>query len=201
MLPHNRLCPVPNPHLRTAGNVGVYRLGAEHGRGSPRDRRLGSLPPPRLQFVVPPFRISSAAKYFGKVADDAFTRRGLSRSEDGTGATASMGAAQPGVCVCVFVVVCVWVTGTGRALTRLTVVVQGAIECNTFAGAPVRGGTHSARPFALRRLYLHAVKCSPPNTTKRESFVTATSNRYKSCLLYTSPSPRDGLLSRMPSSA
>ena len=120
------------------------------------------------------------------------------------------------VCVCVFVVVCVWVTGTGRALTRLTVVVQGAIECNTFAGALVRGGTHSARPFALRRLYLHAVKCSPPNTTKRESFVTATSNRYKRaraastrevfvdysfCLLYTSPSPRDGLLSRMPSSA
>ena len=26
-------------------------------------------------------------------------------------------------------------------------------------------------------------------------------NRYKTCLLYTSPSPRDGLLSRMPSSA
>ena len=25
--------------------------------------------------------------------------------------------------------------------------------------------------------------------------------RYKDCLLYTSPSPRDGLLSRMPSSA
>ena len=28
-----------------------------------------------------------------------------------------------------------------------------------------------------------------------------TSNRYEVCLLYTSPSPRDGLLSRMPSSA
>ena len=26
-------------------------------------------------------------------------------------------------------------------------------------------------------------------------------NQYKGCLLYTSPSPRDGLLSRMPSSA
>ena len=26
-------------------------------------------------------------------------------------------------------------------------------------------------------------------------------NRYDACLLYTSPSPRDGLLSRMPSSA
>ena len=28
-----------------------------------------------------------------------------------------------------------------------------------------------------------------------------TKNDYKVCLLYTSPSPRDGLLSRMPSSA
>ena len=28
-----------------------------------------------------------------------------------------------------------------------------------------------------------------------------TKNKYKGCLLYTSPSPRDGLLSRMPSSA
>ena len=28
-----------------------------------------------------------------------------------------------------------------------------------------------------------------------------TDNKYKGCLLYTSPSPRDGLLSRMPSSA
>ena len=28
-----------------------------------------------------------------------------------------------------------------------------------------------------------------------------TDKRFKSCLLYTSPSPRDGLLSRMPSSA
>ena len=30
---------------------------------------------------------------------------------------------------------------------------------------------------------------------------TALAERYKPCLLYTSPSPRDGLLSRMPSSA
>ena len=37
----------------------------------------------------------------------------------------------------------------------------------------------------------------------RTSTVTrrATYNRKKDCLLYTSPSPRDGLLSRMPSSA
>ena len=30
---------------------------------------------------------------------------------------------------------------------------------------------------------------------------TDTFNAFRSCLLYTSPSPRDGLLSRMPSSA
>ena len=30
---------------------------------------------------------------------------------------------------------------------------------------------------------------------------TATRRGYRACLLYTSPSPRDGLLSRMPSSA
>ena len=35
-------------------------------------------------------------------------------------------------------------------------------------------------------------------TSGRDPAVTITSN---SCLLYTSPSPRDGLLSRMPSSA
>ena len=41
-------------------------------------------------------------------------------------------------------------------------------------------------------------------TTLADYFVicTATSNtQVKACLLYTSPSPRDGLLSRMPSSA
>ena len=32
-------------------------------------------------------------------------------------------------------------------------------------------------------------------------FFTPTMDNYSNCLLYTSPSPRDGLLSRMPSSA
>ena len=36
---------------------------------------------------------------------------------------------------------------------------------------------------------------------KEEYFVSSSKTRYGSCLLYTSPSPRDGLLSRMPSSA
>ena len=48
----------------------------------------------------------------------------------------------------------------------------------------------------------------PPNITGQLHMGHALDNtmqdiliRFKSCLLYTSPSPRDGLLSRMPSSA
>ena len=39
---------------------------------------------------------------------------------------------------------------------------------------------------------------SDPNVSKLQDY---TINLYKDCLLYTSPRPRDGLLSRMPSSA
>ena len=42
-------------------------------------------------------------------------------------------------------------------------------------------------------------KTKPNNPTKPP--LRATSQRPPACLLYTSPSPRDGLLSRMPSSA
>ena len=38
-------------------------------------------------------------------------------------------------------------------------------------------------------------------TSGSYSDLTDTPEEYKFCLLYTSPSPRDGLLSRMPSSA
>ena len=38
-------------------------------------------------------------------------------------------------------------------------------------------------------------------TVGREGAIEAASGEVESCLLYTSPSPRDGLLSRMPSSA
>eukprot|EP01016_Furgasonia_blochmanni_P023389 TRINITY_DN2526_c0_g1_i2.p4 TRINITY_DN2526_c0_g1~~TRINITY_DN2526_c0_g1_i2.p4 ORF type:complete len:155 (-),score=40.41 TRINITY_DN2526_c0_g1_i2:25-489(-) len=36
---------------------------------------------------------------------------------------------------------------------------------------------------------------------KTRFFIDALQDKFKTCLLYTSPSPRDGLLSRMPSSA
>ena len=42
----------------------------------------------------------------------------------------------------------------------------------------------------------------PGNSDKKgKVFNPATGEQEKDCLLYTSPSPRDGLLSRMPSSA
>ena len=46
------------------------------------------------------------------------------------------------------------------------------------------------------RMLTLAVKGDPDKTA-----AGAFSRLYKACLLYTSPSPRDGLLSRMPSSA
>ena len=49
--------------------------------------------------------------------------------------------------------------------------------------------------------YMGRIICDESETSAKEIFI----NRYFalniSCLLYTSPSPRDGLLSRMPSSA
>ena len=60
--------------------------------------------------------------------------------------------------------------------------------------------------YALR--YLHETGDEDPkdtlvNANKREIFNMAKNAIYRwgTCLLYTSPSPRDGLLSRMPSSA
>ena len=47
-------------------------------------------------------------------------------------------------------------------------------------------------------IYYHYYHNGAYNLPKIEA---ARSDRYKFCLLYTSPSPRDGLLSRMPSSA
>ena len=45
-----------------------------------------------------------------------------------------------------------------------------------------------------------AARQNPPAYT-RTVLVNLARDRWRACLLYTSPSPRDGLLSRMPSSA
>ena len=54
--------------------------------------------------------------------------------------------------------------------------------------APARTGPD----YAIARAFREKVKWGE---------VAAIKNMIKNCLLYTSPSPRDGLLSRMPSSA
>ena len=61
----------------------------------------------------------------------------------------------------------------------------------SFAVSLANDGATVALPAAQRTLHVFApgARC------------TAAAQRYAGCLLYTSPSPRDGLLSRMPSSA
>ena len=53
--------------------------------------------------------------------------------------------------------------------------------------------------FDIKEGSLHAI--IGPNGAGKTSIFNCISGIYKPCLLYTSPSPRDGLLSRMPSSA
>ena len=52
------------------------------------------------------------------------------------------------------------------------------------------------RPGGQREAYVHACGANAEHGLPRTR-----DDRWRSCLLYTSPSPRDGLLSRMPSSA
>ena len=61
--------------------------------------------------------------------------------------------------------------------------------------------------LALEAFDADAIYMEPPNIQyyrghkQLRPYFDALDSRYKICLLYTSPSPRDGLLSRMPSSA
>ena len=60
-------------------------------------------------------------------------------------------------------------------------------------------------PRGQQRLILHAVgeirKHTTSSADSHQQDADGSAARETSCLLYTSPSPRDGLLSRMPSSA
>ena len=54
---------------------------------------------------------------------------------------------------------------------------------------------------ALKRVSQTGPLINATPTICEERARTSVASLYKNCLLYTSPSPRDGLLSRMPSSA
>ena len=58
---------------------------------------------------------------------------------------------------------------------------------------------HNTR--ASRKRFRRNPETTSRNTLKMSGFVCRAATLYEDCLLYTSPSPRDGLLSRMPSSA
>ena len=53
----------------------------------------------------------------------------------------------------------------------------------------------------IHGLGLHSLAEIPKDTTIGMTHIEIDNDIIRTCLLYTSPSPRDGLLSRMPSSA
>ena len=55
--------------------------------------------------------------------------------------------------------------------------------------------------FPLTPTGLQQDRSKKPSGGARVSVIVSPNGQYRGCLLYTSPSPRDGLLSRMPSSA
>ena len=64
--------------------------------------------------------------------------------------------------------------------------------------AALAQGRHESR---VVREYLEALKSTKPKRGRKRTAESIQKRLDKICLLYTSPSPRDGLLSRMPSSA
>ena len=75
-----------------------------------------------------------------------------------------------------------------KNMDRLPLIIKGARQI---------GKTESINQFAMDN-YKNVVNI---NFALEPKYKTILSDGYSVCLLYTSPSPRDGLLSRMPSSA
>ena len=66
-------------------------------------------------------------------------------------------------------------------------------------GVPIEEMVETAKRLASEGF--NVMPHFPARIIKDKSMLDDWINRYQGCLLYTSPSPRDGLLSRMPSSA
>ena len=85
------------------------------------------------------------------------------------------------------------------AYIKVVAVKKLVVEPRIWRDGPPYGVYYSAEPYLLVRPHaLYWVWGGTRNFTLRK---LECSKQAKHCLLYTSPSPRDGLLSRMPSSA
>ena len=71
----------------------------------------------------------------------------------------------------------------------------------TLLGPSCEGGTEVGNPVISIGFTAYDVASSALRATERAPAQAAGKVEVDVCLLYTSPSPRDGLLSRMPSSA
>ena len=83
-------------------------------------------------------------------------------------------------------------TGVGKARKFISANTPVSFQVNTFSNGIMRGTLTSLQTnnMSYKDKYIYDFK------------LTSSSNVVsRACLLYTSPSPRDGLLSRMPSSA
>ena len=90
-------------------------------------------------------------------------------------------------------------------LGTATIVSQNVFDALRYSNDQIEG---SARFSAMSGAFgalggeLSAISINPAGSAIFSKGVASfTLSNYKTCLLYTSPSPRDGLLSRMPSSA
>ena len=79
--------------------------------------------------------------------------------------------------------------------------VDGVILDPTAADPLYRRATRVSLGHVLRVPFTRATEWPGPLDVLRDLGITTVALSPGSCLLYTSPSPRDGLLSRMPSSA
>ena len=83
-------------------------------------------------------------------------------------------------------------------------IIDKVVECNK-KGQPVLIGTTSISKSEIYSKLLSQKKIQHnvlnAKHHEKEAQIIAEAGKENACLLYTSPSPRDGLLSRMPSSA
>ena len=93
--------------------------------------------------------------------------------------------------------------GTDQVLVTVNPLptVNAGADQSVCAGASVTLNATGANTYSWSPVITNGVSFVPASTTTYTVTGTSAAGCINTCLLYTSPSPRDGLLSRMPSSA